>query len=373
VRVLHVSGGDLYGGIERMLVAFAATKSSRIYQQFAVSPATRLYRELRDLEADVVPLPRPRASRPLSIVAARREFGRLLGEISTDAVVFHGSWTHAMFAPVVRGRATMAFWQHAPMLNPRWPDRWASWTPPHVSIANSRFTASAPLFPAIAPHVIYCPVLAIRLPSDADRASARAELGAGDSDVVVLMAARLEAWKGHGVLIQAAVKMRSSSRVKFWIAGGVQHPSERVYLEDLQRQASGASNPILFLGQRSDVDRLMTLADVYCQPNTAPEPFGLAIAEAMRTGLPSVVSRSGGAAELVDRDCGVLVTPGDTDAVAAALETLAGDAARRIAMGTAARRRAGMLTDPAARLDQLASALRVEPPVARVKSTAAVV
>lgn len=354
--MLHVAGGDLYGGIERMLATLAATSSDRLEQQFAVSPANRLYLELRDVNARVVALPHARASRPVTILSARREFKRLLDESNPGAAIFHGSWTHGMFAPVAKGSSPIvAFWQHAPITSPRWPDRWASWTRPDVLIANSGFTASAPAFSALSPSIIYCPVLQVRPPSVAERVAARQQLGAGDSDVVVLMAARLEEWKGHGVLIEAARLLRSPL-VKIWIAGGVQRPEEEAYFEDLQHAAAAAGN-VTLLGQRNDIQRLMGVADVYCQPNTAPEPFGLAIAEAMSAGVPCVVSRSGGAAELVNDECGVLTAPGDSQSVADALHSLIADRARRIALGEAARRRAALLTDPVARLDQLADAL----------------
>ena len=51
MRVLHVAGGDLYGGIERMLATLAGTTHDAVTQQFAVSAGGRLWRELRDLGA----------------------------------------------------------------------------------------------------------------------------------------------------------------------------------------------------------------------------------------------------------------------------------------------------------------------------------
>lgn len=358
MRIIHVAGGDLYGGIERMLSTFAATKTEGLQQHFAVSSTGRLYRELLDVTPHVVALPRARASRPLRVLAARREFSRMLANLKPDAAIFHGSWTHAMFAPVGREHApVVAFWQHAPLVTPGWPDRLASWTRPDVLIANSRYTSSAPAFSGLTPRVVHCPVQAIEPLSPSDRAVGRVQLGARDTDVVVLMAARLEAWKGHSVLIDAARRLNSAA-VKFWIAGGVQRPSEQDYLNQLQREvATVPGSSVALLGQRDDVQRLMGMADVYCQPNSAPEPFGLAIAEAMSAGLPCVVSRSGGAMELVNDECGILTAPGDPAAVAGALETLCADPARRKLMGAAGKLRAQVLTAPHARGAELADAL----------------
>jgi glycosyltransferase involved in cell wall biosynthesis len=97
----------------------------------------------------------------------------------------------------------------------------------------------------------------------------------------------------------------------------------------------------------------MTAADVYCQPNAGPEPFGLAFVEALYAGLPVVTSGFGGAALIVDRTCGVLTIPADAAAVATALRELIGDPARRRALGGAGPDRAESLCDPGRVLSRL--------------------
>jgi glycosyltransferase involved in cell wall biosynthesis len=351
----------MYGGIERMLATFAATPSRAVAQQFAVSPTGRLWRELCAMGVTPAALPPARASRPFSVLAARKAFAHVLSTAAADAVIFHGSWTHAIYAPVARGHdVTVAFWQHAPIVARRWPDRWAARIPPDVVIANSLFTATAPAFAAAPLHVINCPVPGPYPISAEERRAGRASLGAGREHVVVLMAARFEGWKGHQVLIDAIDLLRDD-RLKVWIAGGVQCAAERSYHQALERQiaAAGLHGSISLLGEREDVQKLMALADIYCQPNSSPEPFGIAIAEAMRSGLPCVVSNTGGSAELADVDSAFLTTPGDPFDVAAAIARLAADADLRHTMGRAAASRASRLTDPAARLTEVAAALGV--------------
>ena len=65
-----------------------------------------------------------------------------------------------------------------------------------------------------------------------------------------------------------------------------------------------------FLGERRDVAACMRAADIHCQPNTAPEPFGLAFVEALYAGLPVVTTALGGALEILTDACGVLVPAG---------------------------------------------------------------
>ncbi len=85
------------------------------------------------------------------------------------------------------------------------------------------------------------------------------------------------------------------------------------------------------LYQRSDLFVLPTRADCY----------SLVAMEAMSCGLPVVISNLGGISEIIkDGETGILLEPGDYDALASALDTLVMDAARRQAMGEAALQRA---------------------------------
>ena len=358
--VLHVAAGNTYGGIERMLVALAGAGHPSVAQQFALSFAGRFERELQDAGAVIHRLPTPRAARPLMIWRARRAFVAVLESAAPDVVIFHGAWPHAMFAAAARGGGVrIGFWQHQPIARPAWPDRWARRVTPDFTLFNSAFTQARPAFAAVPGAVIHCPVAAPPEIPPGERIALREAFGATDDDVVVLMAARLEKWKGHEVLLEAARLAPPAARLRVVIAGGVQKHAEESYYRRLAALAnSGELRPaVTLLGERDDVPALMRAADVYCQPNLRGEPFGIAIAEAMRAGLPCVVSAAGGAAELLDETCGIVTAPGDAAAVAAALQQLAGDRSRRAAMGRAAAARASRMTDPAGRLQELAAVL----------------
>ena len=177
---------------------------------------------------------------------------------------------------------------------------------------------------------------------------------------MILQASRLERWKGQAVHLAALEQLRDLPGWECWLAGGVQKAGEGEFLDELRLAAEqvGIADRVRFLGQRTDVPRLMAAADVFCQPNTGPEPFGIVLVEALYAGLPVVTSGFGGAAEIVDQTCGVLTTPGDPEAVAAALGSLIQDPSRRQALGAAGPSRAESLCDPARQLNAAAKLLR---------------
>jgi glycosyltransferase involved in cell wall biosynthesis len=194
------------------------------------------------------------------------------------------------------------------------------------------------------------------------RNAIRKELSTPEEAAVIIQASRLEAWKGQRLLLEALSQLRQVAGWICWIAGGAQRPSEATYLEELKSMtvASGIADRVRFLGQRSDVSELLGSADIHCQPNTQPEPFGVAFIEALYAGLPVVTTSMGAAVEIVDPQCGVLV-PADSAALADALNRLIGSRASRERLGAAGPATAAALCDPGrqfARLHQALAALR---------------
>jgi glycosyltransferase involved in cell wall biosynthesis len=186
----------------------------------------------------------------------------------------------------------------------------------------------------------------------------RGELGAAGGTTVIPLASRLEAWKGHRVLLDASAQLRGDAAI--WIAGGPQRPAEAGYLDELSRLAADRSSPIAvrFLGERDDVPRLMAAADLYCQPNTTPEPFGIVFVEALAAGVPVVTTAMGGALEIVDESCGVLVPEASPGLVASALQRLIDSPSLRASLSLAGPPRARLVSDPQARLAEIGDLVR---------------
>jgi glycosyltransferase involved in cell wall biosynthesis len=272
----------------------------------------------------------------------------LLGQVRFARAICHACWPHALFAPVVkRAGVPLLLWAHEALNGRHWLERWARRTPPDCLIANSHFTAASlpPLFPHTPVEVQYSPVAP---PEQADRQRLRTELGVPPDVSVLLQVSRLERLKGQAVLLEALARLREVPGWVCWLVGGPQRPHEVQYQEELEAavRTAGLTDRVYFLGQRADVRQLLAAADVYCQPNTGPDSFGITFVEALYAGLPVVTSRLGGAAEIVDESCGFLLPPGDANALAAALQVLIQEPGLRDRLGQGGPERARRLCDP---------------------------
>jgi glycosyltransferase involved in cell wall biosynthesis len=362
VKVLHLCAGNLYGGVERIVAQCAASRllDRSSEPSFAVCYDGRLAQQVRATGAACEVLGPVRASRPHTVVRARRTLSDLLDRQRPDVAITHSCWTHGLAAPVLARQGISAVpWIHDRLSGRTWVERWASRSTPPAVICNSRYTADsvASVFPGVPTHVVYAPVAGGSAMTVADRQHLRRSHGAADDTCVVLIASRFEAWKGHHDLIESLASL--SAPWQLWVAGEAQKPGERAYDRALRELAAKhqVQDRVRFLGHSDDVPALMAAADLLCQPNTDPEPFGIAFVEALYAGLPVVTTKFGGAAEIVTDACGVLVPPGDRHALVQTLGALLSDPRRRHALGSAGPARAASLCDPSNRLAELSSVL----------------
>lgn len=351
-RVLQIYSGNLYGGIETLLVTLAKSRSlfPMIERYFAICFPGRLRDELLAAGAPVYDLGPVRFSRPWTVFRARARLSRLLRDIHFDAAMTHACWSHTVFAPTIRHEGVrLVHGIHDQLTGKHWTERLAGRTPPDMVIANSHFSAGhgRTVFPDSPMEVIYHPLPFQAVKDLTVRERVRAGFGTPRDRVVFLQASRLEELKGHSVHIAALSKLRDEPEWEAWFAGGAQKSGEQDYLKRLEAEAirGGVADRVKFLGQRSDVPQLMAAADVYCQPNTGPESFGFAFVEALASGLPVVTSNIGGGAEIVTPECGLLTAPGDAESVAAALRRILREPALRRVMSQAAPRHAMELCD----------------------------
>jgi UDP-glucose:(heptosyl)LPS alpha-1,3-glucosyltransferase len=146
----------------------------------------------------------------------------------------------------------------------------------------------------------------------------RQQFGLTDGTPVFLYVGSGYARKGVATLIEAAARMHNSNTV-FWIVGKDKHTDR--YRR--QAQAAGVAGRCRFLGAQADVRPFLGAADAFVLP-TLYEPLSNAVLEALASGLPVVVTRTCGAAELVSAGRnGFVFEAGDADTLAAHLDHLA--------------------------------------------------
>ena len=187
------------------------------------------------------------------------------------------------------------------------------------------------------------------------RDAVRAALGLAPDAVAACMVGRLAWQKGVDDLLAAArgIVERAPAVRLFLVGGG----------RDTEAVAAAAQAPALrgavtVLGQRDDVPRLLAGMDIAVQ-SSRREVMAQATLEAMAAGLPIVSTRTMGADEAIeDGRSGILVSVGDTRALADAVVALAADPARRAAMGRAARERIVAHFTAAQALDRCDAILR---------------
>lgn len=174
-------------------------------------------------------------------------------------------------------------------------------------------------------HVVPLGIDPERLPSPDGLPVARAESlwGSGRS-LRVLAAGRLSYYKGHEVLLRAAVRVPGCRVIL--VGDGERRSALEKLMADL-----GLTDRVTLAGFLPDMDlwALMATADLFCLPSLEKtEAFGVVLLEARRYGVPVVASdipESGVGWVVRTASCGALVPPGDTAALARILSNFSED------------------------------------------------
>ncbi len=170
-----------------------------------------------------------------------------------------------------------------------------------------------------------------------DRTTVREELCLAPGDRLLVSTGNLYPVKGHQYLIDAMAQLADRHpRLHLAISG-------RGGLADAlaaRAREHRLADRVHLLGLRSDVPAVLAAADVFVLPSLS-EGLPLALLEAMFAGCPIVASQVGEVGTALDQGrAGVLVAPGDSTALAAALDDLLTDPGRARALGERARHRA---------------------------------
>ena len=321
--VLHVIAGLGIGGAERMLAALVAAPRAAPHPQIVVDllAGGALAPEIRAAGATVHELG---LTGPLSVPRVVSALARIIRETKPATVQ---SWMYyadllSLWAIERSGRRkeTRLYWgvrcsdmdqsRYGAAL--RWTIRACARRAarPDAVVANSYAGRAFHLALGYAPRAF--PIIPNGIdttrfhPDPAARRRVRAELGIDEGAFVALHAARVDPMKDHATLAALAL-LRPA--IVFLAAGkGTE-------------QLAGPQN-LRGLGIRADMPALYAAADAVLSTSAFGEGFSNVIAEGMATGLPAVATDVGDARMIVG-ETGVVVSPRDAAALAAALDTLA--------------------------------------------------
>lgn len=168
-----------------------------------------------------------------------------------------------------------------------------------------------------------------------NRKKIRDELGVSENEIIVGSVGRFHRDKGQDLLLKAAVSvLKNNTQVKFVFVGrdcSYQNSS----IENL-RISEALRSRILLLGEKSNIDEMLSAFDIYCMPSRS-EGFPNSLAEAMLTELPCIASDVGDA-NVLSSGTARLIEPGRIDLLAVEIEKMIDlPKEERIAIGKKAR------------------------------------
>jgi glycosyltransferase involved in cell wall biosynthesis len=176
----------------------------------------------------------------------------------------------------------------------------------------------------------------------------------GKNETIFGYAARIEVGKGPLVLADAVSQLQATGKPVLVRLAGTGPAVQEVQARVRQLRLNGSWEFVGSYDGTVGCSAFMRTLDVFVLPSFA-EGTSKSIIEAMAHGLPIITTNVGGSPDLVTPDAGILIPPGDSAALAEAMEQLASDAALRKHMGQAARERYLKLFAPHAVMSVLLS------------------
>ncbi|HEX6719691.1 MAG TPA: glycosyltransferase family 4 protein, partial [Pyrinomonadaceae bacterium] len=176
----------------------------------------------------------------------------------------------------------------------------------------------------------------------------------GKRETIFGYAARIEVGKGPFVLADAVAQLQKNRTGVLVRLAGTGPAVQEVKARVRELKLNGAWEFAGAYDGSVGCTAFMRTLDVFVLPSFA-EGTSKSIIEAMAHGLPIITTNVGGSPDLLTPETGILIPPGDSSALANAMERLAADPALRQRMGQAARERYLQLFAPPAVMSMLVS------------------
>jgi len=347
VRILHISSARSLGGGERHLADLACALNKRGHEVYAVLPprsplrdeltelsaaniftsrlrnavdissALELARHIRDHRIEIIHAHMAR-DYPLAALAVRRN--RRTKLVITRHVLFRLNRLHAVtFRQVQRVIAVSHAVERALSAQKIFPPQKITVIPNGIDF--HRFDASLRGF---------------------NREAMARRMKFPPRSLLVGTIGEIKSQKGHEDFLRAAAIVARSKRNAYFIIAGADNTrtgEHRAALERLIIELN-LTNRVHFTGWLDEVAPLLAVLDVYVSASHT-ESFGLAIVEAMASGLSVAATATEGAREIIDHEkTGLIVGVGDYEAMAASVLHLLEDKDERASIGKLARKQA---------------------------------
>jgi len=184
--------------------------------------------------------------------------------------------------------------------------------PIHVAVSESVASGMRPVV-GKAPVQVIAPGIDTDCFVCADRGEARKRLGIDPQKRWIGTVGRLVAVKNQASLIEALALLDNEHAVLI-VGDGPERPRLEVLTETLN-----LSNRVCFLGERSDIHKIIPALDVFCLPSLN-EGLPRSVLEAQSCGVPVVTTTVGSLAEAVHAESGALVAPDNAAELADAIK-----------------------------------------------------
>ena len=346
-RILYVHGIGSIGGAERDLLALLGRLNRRVWHPIIACPGTGSLREMATAQA--VPTyaitlpPWRKVSSLVSRYACVRHLRKFLADVQPALVHVNDLWWVPHMVRAVAGLS-----QRIPIIahvrqetQPRKVRQYALDRVDYV-IAVSHQVEQGLLTGGVLPSRVrtyYSGVDCSAMVSSSGNHDIRAQQGIPREALLLGTVANLLPLKGYEVMLEAFPVILAAVPTAHYliIGGGATEYCARLKAIAVER---GVGERVHFVGFQESVVSYLSILDLYVHPSLK-EAFGLAVVEAMAMGKAVVATTTGGLPEVVAQgETGVLVPPGDVEALAATVVSLLKDRARREQMGRNGRARA---------------------------------
>lgn len=147
--------------------------------------------------------------------------------------------------------------------------------------------------------------------SKQEKVELRKKYNIEDDDVVILYSGRTIEEKGIKQLIQSFINLKNINKSKLLIVGSSNY-AENVKTKfdyEIEKLVKEVPDKIKITGyiDNKELYKIHNISDIAVVPSMWEELFGLVVIEAMSSGLPLIVTRSGGIPEIVDEKCAYIL------------------------------------------------------------------